>query len=81
MASSADADAFANSYSFLRKMLPRASSLAIVPMPRPTLESSQEVWLRHGRRQRETLGLTLEFLEIKDPSVGRVPRRRGRKTR
>jgi putative ABC transport system substrate-binding protein len=59
-----DPDLIGKRLQLLKEVLPRASSLAIVPVPR--LSRSREFWLRDTEAAAKALGLTVQVLEIKE---------------
>src|SRR5262245_3558671 len=62
-----DADLIAKRLQLLKEVVPHASHLAIVPPPRP-LSRAAEVWVKDAEMAGKALGLTVEALELKDPS-------------
>lgn len=62
-----DADLIAKRLSLVKEVLPRASRLTIVPMTRP-FSIGTEVWLKDTEAAAKALGLTVQVLEVKDPS-------------
>jgi putative ABC transport system substrate-binding protein len=62
-----DPDLIAKRLQILKEVLPRASRLATVLIPRPFTRAG-EMWLRDTEAAAKALGLTVEVLEVKDPS-------------
>lgn len=62
-----DPDLIAKRLQVLKEVVPGASRLAIVAIPRPFTRAT-EIWLRDTEAAAKALGLTVEVLEVKDAS-------------